>query len=194
MTTKSARTKARIMEAARGEFSRRGYQAATVRAIASEAGIDPSMIIRYFDSKAGLFDAVCEIDLRLPALAEVPREELGTVLVRHFLERWESDAGDDSLVLLLRSAAVDEEAAGRMKELFARQMLPALAEVVEDPAEVGPRVGLVSSQMLGIALTRSILRLPPMAGMAQDDLVARVGPTVQAYLTAPLPSGAAVAG
>jgi AcrR family transcriptional regulator len=187
MATKSDRTKARIMEAARTEFSRRGYQAATVRAIASEAGIDPSMIIRYFDSKAGLFDAVCEISLRLPSLREVPRDEIGTVLVRHFLARWEKDPGDDSLLVLLRSATVNEDAADRMNALFAQQLLPALAEVVEDPAEVGPRAGLVASQMLGLALTRSILRIPPIAGMSDADVVARVGPTVQAYLTGPLP-------
>lgn len=177
------------MDAARNEFSRRGYQAATVRAIASEAGIDPSMIIRYFDSKAGLFEAVCQIDLRLPPVGQLPREELGTTLVRHFLTRWEGKPGDDTLLLLLRSAAVDQEAATRMNELFARQLLPALAQVIENPDEVGPRVGLVSSQMLGVALTRNILRLPPMAGMAREDLVARVGPTVQAYLTGPLPAG-----
>jgi AcrR family transcriptional regulator len=188
MGSKSDRTKARIMDAARHEFSRRGYQAATVRSIAGEAGIDPSMIIRYFDSKAGLFDAVCEISLRLPSLRGVPRGEVGSVLVKHFLERWEeSEQGDDSLLVLLRSAAVSEEAADRMKELFAEQLLPALAEVVEDPTEVGPRVGLVASQMLGLALTRSILRIPPMAGMSGADVVARVGPTVQTYLTGPLP-------
>ena len=186
MTTKSSRTKARIMKAARSEFSRYGYQGATVRAIASEAGIDPSMIIRYFESKAGLFDAVCDINLRLPPLTAVPRDQLGSVLVRHFLVRWEGDDGDDSLVLLLRSGAVDEDAALRLNSLFAGQLLPALAEVVEDPDEVAARVGLVASQMLGLALTRSILRIPPVVQMTAEDVVARIGPTVQRYLTGPL--------
>lgn len=189
MTSKSARTRKRILDAARGEFARRGFQGATVRAIAGEARIDPSMIIRYFDSKAGLFDAVCEISLRIPALRDVPRDEVGTTLVRHFLDRWEGDDTDDSLLLLLRSGSVDEQAAQRLHGLFAGQLLPALAEVVEDPDEVPARVGLVASQMLGLALTRSILRIPPMAAMTPDQVVARVGPTVQAYLTAPLPPG-----
>jgi AcrR family transcriptional regulator len=188
MTSKSSRTKARIMDAARSEFSRHGYQGATVRAIASAARIDPSMIIRYFDSKAGLFDAVCEISLRLPALGEVPRDAVGALLVRHFLTRWEGDAGDDSLVLLLRSGAVDPEAALRLNAIFAGQLLPALAEVVDDPEEVPARVGLVASQMLGLALTRSILRIPPVVSMTPDEIVARIGPTVQRYLTAPLPA------
>lgn len=187
MTSKSARTKARIMDAARGEFSRRGFQGATVRAIASEASIDPSMIMRYFDSKAGLFDAVCEINLRIPPLGDVPRDQIGVSLVRHFLARWEGDPADDSLLLLLRSAAVDNEAALRLHQLFAGQLLPALAEVIDDPDEVADRVGLVASQMLGVALTRSILQIPPMIAMTRDQIVARIGPTVQAYLIEPLP-------
>ena len=187
MTSKSDRTKERIKDAARGEFSRRGYQGATVRAIASEADIDPSMIIRYFDSKAGLFDAVCEISLRIPSLREVPRDAVGTTLVRHFLARWEGEPGDDSLLLLLRSGAVDREAAVHLNKIFAGQLLPALAEVIDDPDEVPDRVGLVASQMLGVALTRSILQIPPMVAMTPDQIVARIGPTVQAYLTSPLP-------
>lgn len=189
MTDKSARTKARIMDAARNEFSRRGFQGATVRAIASVAGIDPSMIIRYFDSKAGLFDAVCEFSLRIPPLGDVPREQLGATLVRHFLARWEADPADDSLLLLLRSAAADHEAALRLHRLFAGQLLPALANVVDDPDEAADRVGLVASQMLGVALTRGILQIPPMVAMTPDQIVARIGPTVQAYLTSPLPLG-----
>jgi AcrR family transcriptional regulator len=188
MTQKSARTKARIMEAARGEFARRGFQAATVRAIATEAQIDPSMIIRYFDSKAGLFDAVCQISLLIPPLQDVPRHEIGTTLVRHFLARWDGDGTDDSLLLLLRSGVVDPEAAARLHKLFATQLLPALSEVVDNPAEASSRVGLVASQMLGVALTRSILQIPPMVAMTPDQIVARIGPTVQAYLTGPLPA------
>ena len=187
MTSKSERTKARIMDAARSEFSRVGYQGATVRAIASEARIDPSMIIRYFHSKAGLFDAVCEISLRLPSLADIPRDQVGAALVRHYLSRWEGEVGDDSLVLLLRSSAVDQEAALRLNAIFAGQLLPSLAEVVDDPEEVPARVGLVASQMLGLALTRSILRIPPVVAMTTDEIIARIGRTVQNYLTAPLP-------
>jgi AcrR family transcriptional regulator len=185
--TKSARTRARILDAARSEFAARGFQGATVRAIAREAQIDPAMVMRYFGSKTRLFEAASQLDLMIPDLASVPRSRIGEVLVRHFLARWEGEAGDDSLLLLLRSAVVDEQAAKRMRRMFAQQLAPALATVVVDPEEVAPRVGLVASQMLGLALTRHLLRLPPVAGMEPERIVARVGPTVQRYLCAPLP-------
>lgn len=186
MPTKSSRTRARILAAAHAEFSVRGYQATTVRAVARNAAIDPAMVIRYFHSKAGLFDAVCEISLRLPPLDAVPRDDLGRSLVDHFLARWEGDPADDSLLLLLRSAAVEPEAVARLQGIFEDQLIPALSGVITDPAQAPTRVALVSSQLLGLALTRHILRLPPMVALSRAEIVAAVGPTIQRYLEGPL--------
>lgn len=77
------------MTAARERFATEGYERATVRAIAADAGIDPAMVMRYFGSKERLFAAAAEFDLRLPDLAAVPADEIGAVLVGHFLDRWE---------------------------------------------------------------------------------------------------------
>ena len=113
------------------------------------------------------------------------------ILVRHFLERCgRATRATTAWCCCSALAAVDEEATGRMKELFARQMLPALAEVRSrtPPRSARGRPGLLADAGHR-ADPQAWLGSPPMAGMAQDDLVARVGPTVQAYLTAPLPSG-----
>ncbi|HEU4511975.1 MAG TPA: TetR family transcriptional regulator [Nocardioidaceae bacterium] len=184
MTDKSARTRARILAAARTEFAEHGFRGATVRAIAREARIDPSMVIRYFGSKSELFEAASEIDLRIPDLTSVPRSRLGEVLVQHFMTRWESE--DDSLLLLLRSSTVDERAAERLRSMFQRQLAPALSAVIDEVDEVQARVGLVATQMLGLALTRHLLRLPPVASMSTEQVVARLAPTVQRYLRGPL--------
>ena len=62
--------------------------------MAAKADIHPSMVMRYFESKDGLFAAAAEFDLRLPDLSKVKLAELGVTLVRQFLDRWEgSDAG-----------------------------------------------------------------------------------------------------
>jgi AcrR family transcriptional regulator len=181
----SAGTRANILRAARRQFAADGYHRATVRSIAAEAAIDPSMVMRYYGSKAALFATAVDIDLRLPDFTTVPRRRLGTTLVTHFLDRWERAADADALLLLLRSAATDEAAAARLKEIFARQLVPALRGVVPDPAAARERAGLVATQMLGLALCRAILRLPPVAEMPVDAVVARVGATIQRYLTAP---------
>jgi len=95
--------------------------------VAADAGIDPSMVMRYFVTKAQLFDAALDIDLRLPDLTDVPAAELPGMLVRMFLDRWEGDPADDALLVLLRSAVTNEHASARMRQVFAEQVAPALA-------------------------------------------------------------------
>jgi AcrR family transcriptional regulator len=177
---RSDATRAAILAAARERFAADGYERATIRAIAADAGIDPSMVMRYYGSKDRLFAAAAAFDLRLPDLDALPVDQLGATLVAHFLDRWE---GDDTLMALLRAAVTNEAAAERMREVFATQVAPAVGTVSPEPAEAAERSGLVASQILGAALIRYVLRLPPVAGMDRAELVAWLGPTVQRYLT-----------
>jgi hypothetical protein len=59
--------------------------------------------------------------------------------------------------------------------------------IVPDAAQARQRAGLVATQMLGLALCRAILRIPPLVEMPADAIVAQVGPTIQRYLTGPAP-------
>ncbi|MER7889055.1 TetR family transcriptional regulator [Micromonospora sp. NPDC094482] len=173
-------TRAAILGAARERFASDGYERATIRAIAADARIDPSMVMRYYGSKEGLFAAAAEFDLRLPDLTDVPPGQLGEVLIRHFLARWE---GDETLAALLRTASTNPGAAERMRGIFASQLSAAVAGFGTDPATTSRRAGLVASQILGLAFTRYIVRLPPMVEMAPEELVGWVAPTLQRYLT-----------
>ena len=177
---RSDATKAAILAAAREQFAAHGYQAATIRAIAAGAGIDPAMVMRYFGNKEGLFAQAAEFDLRLPDLAGVAKREIGAALVRHFLERWE---GDETLMALLRAAVTNESAAARLQSIFATQMAPLVVRLSgERGAAAAARAGLIATQILGLALCRYILRLPPVTALKPDEIVRRVGATVQAYL------------
>jgi AcrR family transcriptional regulator len=184
---RSDATRAKIRRAAQARFAADGYQKATIRAIAADAAIDPSMVMRYYGSKAQLFAAAVDIDLRLPDLTSIPRRRLGRTLVAHFLQRWEGDPTDDALLILLRSAATDDVAADRMRAIFRNQLTPTLLALTGDAGEAAERAGLISTQMLGLALCRNILRLPPVAALAPETIVARIGPTIQRYLTGPRP-------
>ena len=44
------------------------------------------------------------------------------------------------------------------------------------------RAGLIASQIMGFALCRYVLRLPPVAAMRRSEIVKWLGPTVQRYL------------
>jgi len=170
-----------ILAAARERFGTVGYQAATIRAIAADARIDPSMVMRYYGNKEKLFAAAAEFDLRFPDFATTDRSQVGRSIVRHFLERWE---GDEALVILLRSSATNDEAAKRMHEIFGAQIRPPVASFVP-PDESGVRAGLIATQVLGMALCRFVLRLPPVVEMTRDEIVESLGPTIQRYLGLP---------
>ncbi|GAA0460829.1 TetR family transcriptional regulator [Paractinoplanes deccanensis] len=170
-------TRAAILRAARERFAADGYERATIRAIAADAAIDPSMVMRYYGNKERLFAAAAEFDLRLPDLSAVPDEEVATVLIRHFLDRWE---GDETLMALLRAGVTNPAAADRMREIFATQLVP-LAERLA-PGEPLTRAGLVASQVLGLALSRYVLKLPPITAMTRAEVVAWTAPAVRHYL------------
>ncbi|MET7915235.1 TetR family transcriptional regulator [Streptomyces avermitilis] len=178
---RSDRTKAAILRAARERFAAQGYERTTIRAVASAAGIDPSMVMRYFGNKERLFDAALAIDLRLPDLTAIPADELARTLLRHFLERWEGDPADDALLVLLRSAVTNEHAAARTHEIFAVQVAPALAAAL-GPELAARRAGLVSAQLLGLGVTRYLLRLPAVTALTRDEIEDGLTPAIKAIL------------
>jgi AcrR family transcriptional regulator len=181
MRRTSQQTKAAILAAARERFRTSGFQAATIRRIAADADIDPSLVMRYFGSKDKLFAAAAEFDLQFPDFGKMERSEVGRSLVGHFLERWE---GDDALVILLRSSATNAEAAQRMLEIFSTQLQPVVDALV--PAdESRRRSGLIATQILGVAWCRYVLRLPPVVKMSRAEIIDWVGPTIQRYLGSP---------
>jgi AcrR family transcriptional regulator len=182
MRRTSENTKATILAAARERFAADGYERATIRAIAAEAAIDPAMVMRYFGNKEKLFAAAADFDLQLPALSSVPPDQIGNALAAHFLDRWEAD---EALMVLLRTGVTNEDAADRMRAIFAGQLAPLAAKLSGDPAEAPQRAALVATQVLGMALCRYVLRLPPVVAMAHEDIVAWIGPTIQRYLAGP---------
>ena len=176
-TRKSDRTRAAILDAAQKLFAQHGHDRTTVRDIAAKASIDPALVIRYFGSKDDLFVRAAAFDLRMPDLSKVKRSQIGDTLIRRFLELGEGFTG---MTVLLRSAASNDYAASRVRELFAAQVLPAFARV-GSRADAAERAGLVASQLLGLALCRYILKIPPVAEMSAQEIVKHIGPTIQRY-------------
>lgn len=181
MRRSSDETKAVILAAARERFGAVGFQGATIRAIAADAGIDPAMVMRYYGNKDKLFAAAAEFDVRFPDFSTIDPAQVGRSLVRHFLERWE---GDEALVILLRSSTTNGEAAQRMHQIFGAQIRP-LVDAFVPPQESGLRAGLIATQILGMALCRFVLRLPPVVQMSRDEIVDWLGPTIARYLGLP---------
>ncbi|MEC3914896.1 TetR/AcrR family transcriptional regulator [Nocardia sp. CDC160] len=179
---RSDATKAAILEAARRRFAEDGYRKATIRAIAADADIDPSMVMRYYGNKDGLFDAALDIDLELPDLAAAVPDSLGALIAGRFLELWEQPPTSEILLTLMRSALSDDIVVERMQRIFAQQIMPAVLRF-GDPSDAPHRAGLIATQILGLALCRYVLKLPPVVALTHEQIVADIGPTVQRYLT-----------
>ncbi|WP_409472083.1 TetR family transcriptional regulator [Streptomyces sp. HC307] len=181
---RSEATRTAILDAARERFAADGYERATIRAIARDANIDPSMVMRYYGNKEGLFAATVAIDLQMPDLRAFPRHDVGRALVTHFLGTWEEN---EVLTALLRVGMTNQAGAERMQGIFRDQLLPAALHVCPDPEQAPTRAALCSTQLLGLALTRYVLRLPPAVALHREEIVAWLAPTLQRYLTAPSP-------
>ena len=180
--TKSERTRAQILAAARQLFAQQGYDATTIRDVAAQASIDPAMVIRYFHSKEELFALAATIELKLPPVGAIDPARIGDMLIRRFLEVWEGAPDGRGMAILLRSASSNEFAANKMREVFNAQVRHAVASV-GSPANAGLRAGLVSSQLLGLAMCRYILQLPPVVAMSPEEIIRDIGPTLQRYVT-----------
>lgn len=188
-----ADTRGDILEAARQLFTEKGFDAVSLRAVARSAEVDPALVHHYFEGKPELFSAAMELQLDLPALvqgvlAEGPVEEVGERLVRTFLQVWGSPAGD-RLIALLRSAAVNEDAATMLREFMTSTVLKGVVRQLEvEQAEL--RAALCAAHIVGVGMLRWILHFGPLVQAEDEELVAWLAPTIQRYLTGPLPTDA----
>jgi AcrR family transcriptional regulator len=185
-TQRSEKTRTAILTAARRLLASRGYEATTIRAVAADAGIDPSMVMRYYGSKEGLFAAAVDVDLQLPTASELPRDRVGELLARHYISRWEGELSDEFITLLLRSAGTNKAAAEQFRLIFEDQLLAFVRELSGDSADAARRAAMVSSQVLGLSYCRYILELPAVAELDPETLARALGPVLQHYLTGDL--------
>lgn len=175
----------RIIAAAVDEFGEQGYDGATVRSIAARAGVDSALVHHYFGTKADLFAEAVGIPLRpdidVPGILAGPRDEVGERLVRYVLEAFEQPDIRRRGVMLMRTAIGSRLTTPLLAGFLSRELIGRIAKQLGvDDAEL--RATLVASQIAGLLLTRYVLKIAPIAAASVDELVARIGPTVQRYL------------
>jgi AcrR family transcriptional regulator len=180
-------TRETIRAAARATFAETGYEAATIRAIAGGAGVDPALVLHYFGSKDGLFRAAVAFPVDpaefIPRLLAPGLEGLGERLVGFFLETWDSPSGSP-LLGLIRSVVSNETAAGLLREFVSREVLGRLAEALDlDQPRV--RASLAASQLIGLAMLRYVVKVEPLASAQPAEVARWLGPGIQRYLTDP---------
>jgi AcrR family transcriptional regulator len=181
-----------ILTAAREQFATRGYEGATIRGIAAVAGVDPALVHHYYGSKEELFAAAMKLPASprevLVGALEGDLDHLGERLVRRFLELWSSETEGlgGAVTAMLRAATTREDAARMVREFLTREALGRIADALDVP-QPHLRAALTGSQLIGLALGRFVLRVEPIASIDDETLVGCYAPTLQRYLTGPLP-------
>jgi AcrR family transcriptional regulator len=177
-------TRARLLEAARLRFARDGYDGTSVRDVAADAGVDATLIFRYFGSKKALFDEVTA-DLPAGLLDDGPPEELVARMVGAVVfQDWTGYGGEHPLVAMLRSSA-HEDARLRMREEVCATYVRALADLAEgEDAEL--RAELLSAWLVGIGILRSVVGTPALTGAATADLAPHIESVATALLGRPM--------
>ncbi len=182
-------TRQAILTAARRRFAEVGYDAATIRAIAGDASVDPALVHHFYGTKEGLFVAAVGFpavpgDI-VAAAMQAPASRRGEAMVRALIAAWDSPDGRDRLRALLRSALANEAAMVMLREFLASAVIDQIAGRVHRP-NAAYRASLIASQVVGLAVARYVIALPGLAEASVDDLSEAIGPVLQRYLTGPV--------
>jgi AcrR family transcriptional regulator len=177
-------TRAQIVRAARAAFADGGYAAVSMRAIARRAEVDPALVHHYFVDKAALFVET----MALPVDPKTITEEVnvhgfsGERLVERFLAQWERGKGPGSpaFLNLVQAMAASPGVADNMREFIAERV--GVHGAPDDgEAMLLRRRSLVSSQLMGLAWARYVMRMEPMASASRAEVARWAGPNVDRY-------------
>ena len=187
-----------VLAAARARFASEGYEKTTLRAIARDAHVDPSMVLYLFGSKADLFreslQLIFDTQVLASAIAGGEEPDIGTRMVRAYLTIWESPDSGPTMVTMLQSATSNSDAHEAFRGFMQSYVLTAVSGALGGDEHARLRALLAASQLVGTAVLRYIMKIPPLATLSGDELVRLIAPTVTRYLTADaaelgLPSG-----
>jgi AcrR family transcriptional regulator len=182
-------TREAILAAARHQFAERGFDRATIRAIAAEAAVDPALVSYFFGSKHALFAAA--VELPFDPAAVVPQifggdpDRIGERFVRFMLSVFENPTARERITGVIRAAASEPQAAMMIRELITSQVMNRIAEQL-DAEDADLRATLVGSQVIGLVMARYVVGVEPIASLPAERVAKAIAPTLQRYFTEPL--------
>jgi AcrR family transcriptional regulator len=179
-----------VLAAAKRRFAAEGYEKATLRAIARDAHVDPSMVLYLFGRKEELFREslrlIIDPDMLVAALRGGPDDDpdIGTRMVRTYLSIWEAPDTAASMRAMLQSATSNSDAHEAFRAFMQNYVLTGVSAVLGGGEQARLRAMLAASNLVGTAILRYIIQVPPLATLSADEVVRLIAPTVTRYLTA----------
>jgi AcrR family transcriptional regulator len=189
-------TRSAIITEARRQFGEHGFGSTTLRSIAAAVDVDPRLVLHYFGSKQGLFEAAVELpidpELVVRTVLLADDGDLGTRAAEFIFSVLDEPVRRLAFTSLLRAAVADPEAARLVRDILStRILLPIARAVASDQPEL--RAALMASQVVGLAVALYVIGFPPLVSAPRDTLVGALAPVVRHYLqgdwTAPAGAG-----
>lgn len=176
-----------MLAAAKNRFATDGYEKTTLRAIARDAHVDPSMVLYLFGSKADLFREslrlILDPDVLVAAITDGDGD-IGTRLVRTYLNIWESPETATSMRAMLHSATSNTDAHDAFRTFMQNYVLTAVSRALGGGEQARLRAMLAASNLVGTAMLRYVMQVAPLAALSGEEVVRLIAPTVTRYLTA----------
>lgn len=181
-------TRGRILQAAKGRLLAQGYAGTTLRAVATDAGVDVALISYYFGSKRGLFSAVMALVVSPPTVLSAALEgdatRLPERLVAAVTTAWDDPVSGGPLRVLVTDALQDPAGQRALVEFLEREVIARLAERLGGP-EATARATAAATTIAGLIFTRYVLGLPSITGASRSQLVRDLAPAIRLSLAGP---------
>ena len=182
-------TREAVLTAAREAFGEQGYAKTSLREIARRAGVDASLIVHFFGSKAGLLTAAVQWPFDPDEVLRYVHAEgpghIGERLARVVIERLEDSRQNDVVLTLLQTAISDPLAATLMREFLTLNLVTPTIERL-DADHPSLRGSMIAAQLLGFAVARYVLSLDGLAECSPEEAAAVLGSSLQRLCTEPL--------
>ncbi|MGW6685298.1 TetR/AcrR family transcriptional regulator [Streptomyces sp. NPDC054961] len=160
-----------IVRAARRAFTLRPYAEVTLRGIAADAGVSPSLIVKRFGNKERLFNTVADFEPAAEALFAAEPAELGRHLVLTML-RLRDELRGDPLLRVVFSLGIDDERT-LLRARFREQVTARLAASLTG-RDRELRAELIAGQLLGLGATLSLHRPDGVGARTTPERLARL--------------------
>lgn len=175
-------TRAAIVEAARVQFAEKGYSAASLRAVARQAGVDPALVHHYFADKLTLFMATVEVEFSprqaIEGVMQAGVPLFGMRAIATILGLYDGPVGDAIHEAFLQDSQVAHSLVDMILTEYSRVAVETFPGI--PAAERLRRAALVQDVVGGLLLARVLLRLGPLYEMPADAVVAHLGPLFHA--------------
>jgi AcrR family transcriptional regulator len=173
------RTEARILDAATQVFFGVGYERATIRAVASAAGVDAGLVMHYFGSKQELFRQVIDT-ASVPEVSGAPGQAAEQILAS-LADRLANEP--TASLTLLRSMLTNPEAASAASLAAARYETQIAEAIPADDASL--RAAIISAITVGVMVSRHLIKSDELATADPAQVISLLRPCMTSLAAQP---------